>query len=52
MGDIGDHQRTGIAVPAPAPVPQPQPIPVAPVPAKQAAGIRDALGPRRRAVMH
>jgi hypothetical protein len=34
MSDLGDHKRSGIAVPAPAPNPAPRPAPE-PVPANR-----------------
>ena len=39
MTDLGEHRRSGIAVPAPAPrpAPAPQPTPATPDPAKQGA---------------
>jgi hypothetical protein len=36
MSDLGDHKRSGVAIPAPAPTPAPRPAPK-PVPADRFA---------------
>ena len=51
MTDLGEHRRSGVAVPAPAPrpAPTPRPAPATPEPAKQGAAT-DARGLERLVV--